>query len=90
MIPGQRVALTGANGAGKTTMLNALCGSVPLTGGTVRLGTDDLTRLPAYERARAGLGRTFQLPRLAEVLTVRQSLECGHGYSRDQAAGSIG
>jgi branched-chain amino acid transport system permease protein len=85
VMPGQRVALTGANGAGKTTMLNALCGFVPLTGGTVRLGEEDLTRLPAYERARAGLGRTFQLPRLAEVLTVRQSLECGHGYSRDQA-----
>ncbi len=85
VMPAQRVALTGANGAGKTTMLNALCGYVPLTAGTVHLGEDDLTGLPAYRRARAGLGRTFQLPRLAEVLTVRQSIECGHGYTDSMA-----
>ncbi len=80
--PGQRVAIMGSNGAGKTTLLNALCGYVPVSQGTVTLGDTDLTGLPAYARARCGLGRSFQLPRLADVLTVRQSVTCGHGYTR--------
>ncbi|MGH9036742.1 MAG: ABC transporter permease subunit, partial [Acidimicrobiia bacterium] len=76
--PGQRLAIVGANGAGKTTLLNALCGFVPLTGGRVTLGDVDITGLPAFQRARAGIGRTFQLPRVADVLTVRQSVMCGY------------
>jgi len=76
--PGQRVAIVGANGAGKTTLFNALTGFVPPTKGTVHLGDLDLTGVPAYARIRQGLGRTFQLPRLADVLTVRQNVLCGH------------
>jgi ABC-type branched-subunit amino acid transport system ATPase component/ABC-type branched-subunit amino acid transport system permease subunit len=76
--PGQRVAIVGANGAGKTTLLNALCGFVPLTGGRVTLGDVDITNVPAFKRARLGIGRTFQLPRVADVLTVRQSVMCGY------------
>ncbi|HEY3239084.1 MAG TPA: ATP-binding cassette domain-containing protein, partial [Acidimicrobiia bacterium] len=83
--PGQRVAIMGSNGAGKTTLVNALCGFVPLTQGRVTLGDDDITTMPAFARARAGLGRSFQLPRLADVLTVRQNVECWHGYSPDLA-----
>jgi branched-chain amino acid transport system ATP-binding protein len=76
--PGQRVAIVGANGAGKTTLLNALCGFVPLSQGRVTLGDVDITGVPAFKRARAGIGRTFQLPRVADVLTVRQSVTCGY------------
>ena len=86
--PGQRVAIMGSNGAGKTTLINALSGFVPLSQGTVTLGGADITGMAPYARARAGLSRTFQLPRLAEVLTVRQNLEAWHGYSpamRDRA-----
>jgi ABC-type branched-subunit amino acid transport system ATPase component/ABC-type branched-subunit amino acid transport system permease subunit len=79
--PGQRVAIMGSNGAGKTTLINALSGFVPLSQGTVTLGGADITTMAPYARARAGLSRTFQLPRLAEVLTVRQNLEVWHGYS---------
>ncbi|HLJ07457.1 MAG TPA: ATP-binding cassette domain-containing protein, partial [Acidimicrobiia bacterium] len=79
--PGQRVAIMGSNGAGKTTLVNALSGFVPLSQGTVKLGGVDVTGLAPYARARAGLSRTFQLPRLAEVLTVRQNLEAWHGFS---------
>ena len=77
--PGQRVGIVGANGAGKTTLFNALTGFVPLHQGQVLLGSDDITRWPSLSRARAGIRRTFQQPRLAEVLTVDQNIACGHG-----------
>jgi ABC-type branched-subunit amino acid transport system ATPase component/ABC-type branched-subunit amino acid transport system permease subunit len=86
--PGQRLAIMGAGGAGKTTLIDALSGFVPLSQGTVSLGGGDLTGLPPHARARAGVSRTFQRPRLAEALTVRQNLEVGHGWSaemRDRA-----
>lgn len=79
--PGQRVAIMGSNGAGKTTLINALSGFVPLSQGAVMLGGTDITNLPPYARARLGLSRTFQLPKLAEVLTVRQNLETWHGFT---------
>ncbi|MGH9038537.1 MAG: ABC transporter ATP-binding protein, partial [Acidimicrobiia bacterium] len=82
--PGQRVAIVGANGAGKTTLFNALTGFVPLERGRVMLGEQDVTGLPAYRRIRSGMGRTFQLPRLADILTVRQSVTCGSAQAPDQ------
>jgi|GEM_PF-40109 len=81
--PGQRLAIVGANGAGKTTLFNALTGFVPPTTGTVSLGDLDITGMPAYARIREGLGRTFQLPRLAEILTVRQNVLAGQAQSDD-------
>ena len=81
--PGQRVAIVGANGAGKTTLFNALTGFVSVTKGTVTLGDEDITGKPAYARIRQGLGRTFQQPRLADILTVRQSVLCGQAQNED-------
>jgi branched-chain amino acid transport system permease protein len=86
--PGQRVAIMGSNGAGKTTLINALSGFVPLSQGRVTLGDTDITNLAPYARARLGLSRTFQLPKLAEVLTVRQNLEAWHGFSPEMQARS--
>jgi ABC-type branched-subunit amino acid transport system ATPase component len=81
--PGQRLAIVGANGAGKTTLFNALTGFVPPTTGTVHLGDLDITGMPAYARIRQGLGRTFQLPRLADILTVRQNVMAGQAQEGD-------
>jgi ABC-type branched-subunit amino acid transport system ATPase component/ABC-type branched-subunit amino acid transport system permease subunit len=81
--PGQRLAIVGANGAGKTTLFNALNGFVPLTTGTVHLGDLDITGMPAYARIRQGIGRTFQLPRLADILTVRQNVMAGQAQNDD-------
>jgi branched-chain amino acid transport system ATP-binding protein len=76
--PGERVGIVGANGAGKTTVFNALTGFVPLHHGRVLLGSEDITDWPPLARARAGIRRTFQVPRLADVLTVGQNVICGH------------
>ena len=88
--PGQRVAIVGANGAGKTTLFNALTGFVPPTEGTVHLGDADITGMPAYARIREGLGRTFQLPRLADILTVRQNILAGQAQSATSSPGPSG
>jgi ABC-type branched-subunit amino acid transport system ATPase component len=87
--PGERVAIVGANGAGKTTVFNALTGFVPLHAGRVLLGTEDVTGRPPLARARAGVRRTFQQPRLADVLTVGQNVVCGHGSNDAVRSGRV-
>ncbi len=72
---GQRRVLIGPNGAGKTTLFNVLAGQLRATKGSVELLGEDVTRTPAYRRARRGLARTFQLNNLFDELTVRQNVE---------------
>ncbi|MCA1841858.1 MAG: ATP-binding cassette domain-containing protein [Actinobacteria bacterium] len=80
--PGGRVGVVGANGAGKTTLLNVLTGFVPARAGTVRLAGRDITGWTPMARARAGINRSFQFPRLADVLTAEQNVMAVHGYDR--------
>jgi branched-chain amino acid transport system permease protein len=70
---GELVGLIGPNGAGKTTLIDAISGFVNSTG-TVRLGDRDLRGLPAYERARGGLTRTWQSTELFDDLSVSENL----------------
>ena len=71
---GERRAVIGPNGAGKTTLLNAIAGELRPTEGSIRLGGRDATRLPAWRRARLGLGRTFQRSTLFSQLTVAENV----------------
>jgi branched-chain amino acid transport system ATP-binding protein len=73
--PGTVVGLVGPNGAGKTTLLDAVSGFAPLERGTVSLGGTDLTDLPPHQRARLGIGRTFQGLDLFEDLSVEENLQ---------------
>jgi branched-chain amino acid transport system permease protein len=68
---GEIVALIGANGSGKTTALNLLAGQERADRGRVVLLGRDVTALPAWRRARAGLGRSFQAPALDLDLAAR-------------------
>ncbi len=67
-------ALIGPNGAGKTTVFNLVSGFLPADSGTVELGSVDLTPLPAWQRSRTGVSRTFQLSRLFKNLSIEDNL----------------
>jgi ABC-type branched-subunit amino acid transport system ATPase component len=71
--PGEIVGLIGTNGAGKTTILNAVSGLLPSTG-LVELYGRDISGMSAHRRARLGQGRAFQNARLFASLTVRETL----------------
>jgi ABC-type branched-subunit amino acid transport system ATPase component len=71
---GKITALIGPNGAGKTTVVNILSGALKSDTGTVTIGTQDVSSLPTYKRARLGLIRTFQLSRELGGLTVFENL----------------
>ncbi len=66
--------LIGPNGAGKSTLLAMLAGTLPVTSGQILYQGQDVTRLPAYRRARVGLVRTFQLASEFKRLTVMENL----------------
>jgi len=68
------LGLIGPNGAGKTTLFNAATGFVPLSDGKVWFHGSDFTHKPAYERARLGMGRTFQIERPFAELTVLENV----------------
>jgi len=72
--PGLTVLL-GRNGSGRTTALRALAGSLPLSGGAVVWDGADVTRMPAYERARHGLCLVPERRAVFGSLTVRENLE---------------
>jgi len=73
-LPGEVVGLIGANGAGKSTLLNAIGGYVRSNGRVELLG-QDVSDLRAHQRARAGLGRTFQAATLFPELTIREAVQ---------------
>lgn len=71
---GKITGLIGPNGAGKSTFMAVLAGTLPASSGTIQFEGEDITRLPAYKRARRGLVRTFQLPSEFGHLTVLENL----------------
>ena len=58
---GEFVSIVGSNGSGKTSLLNIICGSIPLDSGRVIVNGQDVTRMPEYRRA-AFIGRVYQNP----------------------------
>ncbi len=71
---GEVVGLLGPNGAGKTTAFCMVAGLVKPTGGSIRLNDHDITRLPAYKRARLGVGYLPQEASTFRKLTVEQNV----------------
>lgn len=71
---GERRLMLGPNGAGKTTVFNMLSGALKVSRGSVTLFGRDITRVPAYARARMGVARTFQITNLFLHLTVLENI----------------
>ena len=64
LLPGEIHALIGPNGAGKSTLIQLTAGGLQPDAGVVRFAGRDVTQLSMVGRARAGLGRTFQISAL--------------------------
>ena len=58
---GQFVSVVGSNGSGKTSMLNLICGSIPLDAGQIKIGNEDITNMPEFKRQKR-IGRVYQNP----------------------------
>lgn len=71
---GEMVCIIGANGAGKTTLFNAISGIVPTVSGEITFDGRSVSHDSSQALARRGLGRTFQIPRLFESLTVWENI----------------
>lgn len=80
----QILGLVGPNGAGKTTLFNLITGFLSISKGRILLKERDITNCPIYERARMGMGRTFQTSQLFSEFTVSENLLVS-GYGGLQA-----
>jgi branched-chain amino acid transport system ATP-binding protein len=70
VMPGETHALIGPNGAGKTTLIAQLQGELAPDSGTIGFNGRDITREPAYRRARLGIARSFQITSVFPQFTV--------------------
>jgi branched-chain amino acid transport system ATP-binding protein len=71
---GEAVGVVGPNGAGKTTMLNLAAGSMTPDSGRVLFRGEDVTRYKPHRHCRAGIARTFQVPRPFRGMTVYENV----------------
>ena len=72
---GEVLGIIGPNGAGKTSLFEVLCGRLAPKSGRVLYEGADITRLKLFQRARLGIGRTYQTPLVPEDLTVAEVLK---------------
>lgn len=74
---GEVTCVLGTNGVGKTSLLKAISGTYPRSGGNYKLDGEDLARVPAHALARRGVGYVPQGRDIFPLLTVRENLETG-------------
>jgi branched-chain amino acid transport system ATP-binding protein len=97
---GERFGLIGPNGSGKTTLINCISGALRHDGGAIAFQGQDISALPAYQRTRRGIARSFQIPRPFKSMTVSDNLAValdfaavGHGLNatarRDEILGIL-
>ncbi|NIH83883.1 ABC transporter ATP-binding protein [Amycolatopsis granulosa] len=86
--PGQLTVLLGRNGAGKTTTLRAVSGLNKVSGGTVTLTGEDVTKAAPHQRVRGGMAYVQEGKRVFHALTVEQNLVMG-GYTRRMSRSAL-
>jgi branched-chain amino acid transport system ATP-binding protein len=84
LLRGQVHAVIGTNGAGKSTLINILSGELAASSGQVVLGSRDITAWPQPERARAGLGRSYQRSTIFPELSVFENCRLAAQASRQR------
>src|SRR5688572_30865516 len=72
--PGERFGLIGPNGSGKTTLINCISGALRNEAGSIVFNNSEISKLPAFERTRLGIARSFQIPRPFRTMTVLENL----------------
>jgi urea transport system ATP-binding protein len=75
--PGEVTCVLGRNGVGKTSLLRALVGQHPVSGGSIEWEEDDITALKPYQRARRGIAYVPQGREIFPLLTVEENLKTG-------------
>jgi branched-chain amino acid transport system ATP-binding protein len=80
--PGEILGLIGPNGAGKTTLVNLITGIYAVDSGRITFQGLDITKKPTYQRARLGIARTFQHPRLLSRCSLRDNILLGADLAR--------
>ena len=83
---GDFVTVIGGNGAGKSTILNAVAGVWPIDEGSIVLNGHDITKLPEYKRAKY-IGRVFQDPMMGTAATMQIDENLALAARRGQARG---
>ena len=83
---GDFCTVIGGNGAGKSTMLNAVAGTFPVDSGTISIGGTDVTHLPEFKRAKF-IGRVFQDPMMGTAPTMRIDENLALAARRGQSRG---
>jgi branched-chain amino acid transport system ATP-binding protein len=86
--PGRVTGLIGPNGAGKTTLINLITGVLTVSEGTITFGQQDITEVPAFKVARAGISRTFQNIRLLTEASVVENVMIG--FYRNEKTTTLG
>jgi branched-chain amino acid transport system ATP-binding protein len=71
---GERFGLIGPNGSGKTTLINCVSGALRNDGGAIEFEGREISSLPAYQRTRLGIARSFQIPRPFGSMSVLENL----------------
>jgi ABC-type branched-chain amino acid transport systems, ATPase component len=87
LAPAEILAVLGANGSGKSTVLKTIIGLTRMTAGRIALAGADITRAPAHKRAALGIGYVPQNQNVFADLTVTDNLRMG-GYLRPRSLGA--
>lgn len=78
---GEIIGLVGPNGSGKTSVINLISGVLRPEAGTIRFNGSEVQTLPSHTRVKAGINRSFQVPKCFISMTVRENIEVAAHFS---------